>query len=151
MVSEHHICKIGLRILRQQLETLSLQGWFGIFTWSSCLLFCSPSIIRRVFIGNQFLSGAGGNLYIYIYISKLDNDQATLLETDLLKAPENRIFLHRKGKEKVSLGHLKITPETNSSPLKTLKIERIVSKPSTSWWFQPTWNILVKMGIFPQV
>ena len=22
--------------------------------------------------------------------------------------------------------------------------------PSTSWWFQPIWKILVKMGIFPK-
>ena len=27
----------------------------------------------------------------------------------------------------------------------------IGSRPFTSWWFQPIWKVLVKMGIFPQI
>ena len=47
----------------------------------------------------------------------------------------------------------RVSASSKMSSLAAVEMKRILEKVDmfTSWWFQPIWKILVKLGIFPQV
>ena len=133
----------------------------------SCIHFCKES---RYIVYMYHVS-----IYIYLYILRQLTKQQTTLHNfstwkfggsggfqtrmDLCSSPPFQLRAARESQRSgwqespsssSGIGFFLQCPDQHIWRNKTRKLNKNMEEHNTSWWFQPIWKILVKMGIFPR-